>query len=94
MEKFQEQIEQAISSDCPKIYFNSFSMAVGPGDVIIALQLHGKPVVVLNTSYTIAKTLGKAINGSIEDLEKKTGNNIMTSLEVIRSVQNTGNDQP
>lgn len=73
-----------IPDNCQTTYFNGFSMAVGAGDVVIALQLNGKPTLVLNTSYTVAKTLGEALTTIISQLEQKTGTKIMTT-DVVTS---------
>ncbi|MCK7581735.1 MAG: hypothetical protein MZV65_43025 [Chromatiales bacterium] len=59
--------------------FNGFAVAIGNGDVVISLQLNGKPSMLLNSSYTVAKTLGESLLSVISDLEEKTGSKIMTT---------------
>lgn len=78
----KEQIQQILDAGTDCYYFNGFSVAVGAGDVLISLQHNGKQHLVLNTSYTVAKTLANALTESIGQLEEKTGNKIMTVNEV------------
>lgn len=67
---------------CQASYFNGFAMAVGTGDIAIALQLNGEPTIVLNTSYTVAKTMAQGLNKLISELERKTGTTIMTTEDI------------
>jgi hypothetical protein len=76
----------ALEADCPKIYFNGFTTSVGAGDVVIALQCNGKPVAVLNASYTLAKTLSVFLANAIGKLEKATGNAIMTTEDIAKGL--------
>ena len=69
------------------LYFNGFSMGVGAGDVIITLLRQSKPVVTLNASYTVAKTLGKALSDTIQTFEKQTNHVIMTVKEVHEHIE-------
>lgn len=80
-------IEQAINSDVPKIYFNGFGNALGSGDVVIVLQCNNKPVAVLNASYTVTKTLAIKLAELISNLERETGNTIMTTFDVDSKLQ-------
>jgi len=88
-----QEIEQLLSSDCSSAYFNGFSLAIGVGDVLIALQHNGNPHIVLNTSYTVAKTLAKALTEAIEQLEEKTGNIIMTVDQIQNSLDDGDSDE-
>jgi len=64
------------------LYFNGFTMGVSAADVVIALQVNGKPSVVLNASFTTAKTLGEGLISAISALEKRTQTTIMTTHNV------------
>ncbi len=77
-----------ISDSIESIYFNGFSLAVGTGDIVISLLKNGKQNLVLNTSYTVAKTLSEALTQAISELEKKTNNKIMTVHDVATCLQN------
>ena len=82
-----KQIQEAIETeDIDKLYFNGFAISIGQGDVLIALHLNGKPIKILNTSFTVAKTLVKKLNGVIEILEEKTEHEIMTTEDIITSL--------
>lgn len=90
----QHQISNVleIPESCQAVYFNGFSMAIGTGDVLIALQLNGKPNLVLNTSYTMAKTLAESLIDGIKDLEGKTNTTIMTVRDVTTAVNKKVSD--
>jgi predicted KAP-like P-loop ATPase len=78
MEK--DKIQKAIqSSDIEKVYFNGFSTSIGVGDILITLFKNGEPIKLLNTSFTVAKTLAIKLNEAVQIVEEKTGNTIMTS---------------
>lgn len=76
-----------IPDNAESLYFNGFSLAVGTGDVVISLLKNGKQSLVLNTSYTVAKTLSEALTGAISELEGKTNNKIMTVHDVAKCLQ-------
>ena len=76
----EERILNAVTSDVEKIYFNGFTNTIGLGDILITLEQNGSPVGVLNTSYTVAKTLAIKLADLIGQLEAATGNKIMTTI--------------
>lgn len=85
---FNKIIDAAIeSNDIEKIYFNGFSTSLGSGDVVIVLQRFGKPIKVLNASYTMVKTLSIKLGEIITTLERTTGNSIMTTDEINAKLQ-------
>jgi hypothetical protein len=53
----QERLARGMDVSVPQIYFNGFVSTMSSGDVLTVLERNGKPVVVLNMSYTVAKTL-------------------------------------
>ena len=76
----KEKIQKAIQSpDVEKVYFNGFSNSIGGGDIIITLYKNGEAAKVINTSFTVAKTLAIKLKETIDIIEKKTGSEIMTS---------------
>ncbi len=77
---------------CPSIYFNGFAMALGAADVIITLQLNGKPTVTLNASYTVAKTLAAGLAKTVDDLERATHTTILTTHQVVEALN--ADDEP
>ncbi len=74
------EIEEASKSpDIPKYYANAFLNAMGIGDISILCKNNNQPILLLNVSYTVAKTLVEKLNELIQALEDKTGNEIMTT---------------
>lgn len=63
----------------PQTYFNGFAVTLGTGDVLISLMRNGKPVQVVQCSYTVAKTLSLGLTEVVATLEEITGNKIMTT---------------
>jgi hypothetical protein len=63
------------------IYINSFAAGLSTGDVFVVLQRNGSEIGTLNMSYTVAKSLGDALNLLILSLEKRSDRKIMTSNE-------------
>lgn len=72
------------------LYFNGFAIAVGGGDVVLTLLRNGVPLQTLNASFTVAKTLGAAIVGSIQKLEEATNHTIMTIQDVATATSKIG----
>jgi len=94
MDETQGQIKQRASvelqaaiqdEDVETLYFNGFINARGPSDVLIVLMRNNKHIALLNTSYTVAKTLAQELEALIEAVEKDTGNTIMTVDEMTAS---------
>jgi hypothetical protein len=78
-----DQVKLAINDDSlPQIYFNGFSIATTSGDAILVLKLNEKPIAVLNTSYTLAKTLLVKMGGVLTKYESSTQETILTTDEV------------
>ena len=61
------------------IYFNGFSTAIGNGDIILTLFRNGVPVKVLNTSFTVTKTLAEKLSAIVQDIEKKANVTLLTT---------------
>ena len=89
----EERILNAVTSDVEKIYFNGFTNTIGLGDILITLEQNGSPVGVLNTSYTVAKTLAIKLADLIGQLEAATGNKIMTTEDIKAAFRETKADE-
>jgi hypothetical protein len=63
------------------IYINGFAAGINTGDIYVVLQRNGANVGVLNMSYTVAKSLGAALDEIIKSLERRSGREIMTSSD-------------
>jgi hypothetical protein len=88
-----EILELIEAGHIPEIYFNGFSISLGTGDILLVLNRNNKPVAALQASYTLAKTLAKSLTEIIEELERRTGNDIMTTHHVARRLlEGAGHD--
>lgn len=83
----QERITKAIDAGVPQIYFNGFVNNITSGDVLTILERNGKPVIVLNMSYTIAKTLAVALGQIISQFESGVERNVLTTYDVERALK-------
>jgi hypothetical protein len=88
------RLTTALESDVEQIYFNSFVSSIGSGDILIVLERHGKPVAILNTSYTVAKTFALKLAQLIGNLEGLTGNTIMTTDDVAAKLAKRNPNEP
>jgi hypothetical protein len=78
----EEIINALTSEETVKIYANGFINVHSSSDVSIVLQQHGKPVGVVNMSYTLAKTLVQQLGDLIIDLEEELGQEFPTTGDV------------
>ena len=83
----QDRIARAIDAGVPQIYFNGFVNTISIGDVLTILERNGKPVVVLNMSYTIAKTLAVALGQIISQFESGVERNMLTTHDVEKALR-------
>ncbi|MBF0553330.1 MAG: hypothetical protein HQK96_02095 [Nitrospirae bacterium] len=65
------------SKDIPKIYFNSASCVLHPGDISMVLEVNESPVAVINMSLIVAKSVAALLGSMIADVEETTGSKIM-----------------
>jgi hypothetical protein len=87
IEERQQRMKASFDSDVPRLYFSGFVCALGSGDVVIILERNGKPEAVLNTSFSVAKTLALRLADLVKNLEAKTGNTIMTTDDIQKGLQ-------
>ena len=82
-QQMASEVQNAINNnELPHLYCNGFTVTLTTSDVLLVLKLNDAPVAVLNTSYTVAKTLAGKLGNAIVILEDRTGNTIMTTEEV------------
>lgn len=85
-----DEVNLAVDSpDIPHLYANGFISAIGNGDTLLVFRQTGRPIATLNLSFTVAKTLVKKLGAIIEDLEKNSGNNIMTTSDLDEVLKKT-----
>ncbi len=86
--------EANLSDDVPKLYFNGFTNVQGGSDVSIMLRRHNHVVAILNTSFTLAKTLGLRLTELIQALEAATGTEIMISDTIDKRLAEAEKKKP
>lgn len=87
-ESLRELIEKAqADKELPHIYFNGFANSLGSGDVTIVLRQGKVPIAVLNTSFTVAKTLATKLGELVAFLEERTAQTIMTTDDVAQKLE-------
>lgn len=92
-EDYDTQLQQAIDDpELPKIYINGFVNSLSTGDVVILGKCNERPVVVLNLSYTIAKSLAQKLTDMVGLLERKTGQDMLTTDVVKAGLEREGDD--
>jgi hypothetical protein len=73
------------SSSTLQLYANGFSLGLSNADVFIILQKFGRPIGVVNLSYTLAKTLSVKLTGLVSDWEKNTKRDLATTDDIERA---------
>lgn len=93
-EAISTEIQKAVENkELPRLYFNGFATTLSTGDVMLVLKQNDEPVAILNTSYTVAKTLAQKLEGVIVILEDITGNTIMTTEQIENAIAEGGEDE-
>ncbi len=60
-------------------YINGFQIGLSNADLSVVGLLDNQPILKINMSYTIAKTLAVKLSEMMAKLEKATGRDIMTT---------------
>jgi hypothetical protein len=81
------QKAEIISHAVSQAYFNGFQLGLSNADVNAILLLDNQPVLKLNMSYTVAKTLLVRLQEVVGILEKSTGREIMTTDDAGRGLE-------
>jgi hypothetical protein len=82
----QKRLTNAVNSDVPVFYVNGFVNSMTSGDVLTLLERNGKPVAILNMSFTVAKTLSVSLGNTIAQLEERAGQSMLTTQEVGKAL--------
>lgn len=77
--EIQALINTALGGEAARIYANGFTLGMTNADVFVVLQQFGRPIAVVNVSYTLAKTLSQKLRDLVDDWEKKTGQTLQTT---------------
>lgn len=78
--------QKEIVGQIPEIYFNGFSISLTSGDISLVLQRNGRPVAVLNSSFTVTKELGEKIDTLITLLERNIESKIHTTSDIAKII--------
>lgn len=70
---------QSGMTDAPAFYVNSFVNLIGSSDICTVFERNGSPALVLNMSFTTAKSYAILLGQLVARLEEKTGRDIMTT---------------
>ena len=62
-----------------RLYANGFTLGLTNADAYIILQQFGRPIAVVNMSYTLTKTLSEKLQKMVADWEAKTGETLQTT---------------
>ena len=85
-EEQQKAVEQVMtvvqSGAVPECYANAFIIGMSTGDVQIVCQRGSRPVMALNMSFTVAKSLASNLSQLVSELEKKSGREFLTTDDV------------
>jgi len=73
--------------DVSGVYFNGFQIALTNADISGVLLLNGQPQVILNMSYTTAKSLAQALEHLVSELEQVTARPIMVTKDVDTGIK-------
>ena len=72
------------------VYFNGFGIALSSGDVMVTLVRNGIPVLTMNGSYTVMKSLGAGLSKAVSELETMMATKIMTVDEISKVMASKG----
>jgi hypothetical protein len=74
-------------STLPRIYANGFATGLGSADVVLVLQLQGRPVAIVNLSYTLTKTLAEKLGELVTKFEQAIGQDLVTTDKVDKAMK-------
>lgn len=67
------------------IYANGFSLGFTNADTQLVLLLSGRPVAIVNFSYTLAKSISEKLGKLMEEWEKRTGHTLQTTDSIDKA---------
>lgn len=80
------KINQIEADTTQEVYTNGFQIAFGNADVIVTFQRNGRPVQIMNMSFTLAKTLSQLLGNVIDQIETKGDFKIKTTKELDETI--------
>ena len=70
-----------------RLYANGFTLGLTNADAYIVLQQFGRPIAVVNMSYTLLKTLSEKLQTMVADWEAKTGETLQTTDSIDQAYE-------
>ena len=80
----EQRVQNALSAEIPNLYVNGFTNNATLGDIMVVLEANGRPVGVLNMSYTVAKTFVIKMGALVKMFEERTGRPMLTIDDVAK----------
>lgn len=84
----KQMVDAALRGPFPKTYMNGFNLGLGASDLFLVTKLVDMPTNVIFMSLPIAKTLMLALKKTIEGIEQKMGESLLTMDEMSKITQN------
>ena len=76
---FNDRIQKGLKLPSEKkIYFNAFTMSINNSDFALVLQLNDEPILFLNCSHSVAKSMSKVLKEVINNFEEGTSIKILS----------------
>lgn len=75
-------IHELLASDIPTYYANQFVFVRGNADCMILLQHNSRFVAKINMPLPLLKTLNAIADNAIQEMEDKTGQKVLSTLEI------------
>jgi hypothetical protein len=83
----KEALETLAPENVEQIYFNGFKVSLSAGDILISLLRNGRNVLVLNSSFTVSKSLAEKLAEVISFLEANLDSNIYNIDKINEAVE-------
>ncbi|MCA1654553.1 MAG: hypothetical protein ABR588_00390 [Sphingomicrobium sp.] len=82
-----EKGQLTLAQPIPQVYFNGFQLGLSNADISLVLLLDNQPILKMNMSYTVGKTVLVKLQDMVALLESTTGREIMTTDDAGRGLE-------
>jgi hypothetical protein len=79
------QFAALLGAPISNIYATGFQLGFTNADTQLVLLLSGRPVAVVNFSYTLAKSISEKLGILVDEWEKKTGHTLQTTESIDKA---------
>lgn len=77
---------QMLRPTVPVVYCNGFALQYRPADISVVLKVDGENQAILKFSYTVGKSLAQNISKMMDDFERVTKHDVMTTDQVFKAI--------